>query len=165
MRIADAPLLFTIDEKNRQVELTSLGIDFLSKGESDPTFYIIPDLSSVIHEIETNPSLNKDEIISQKEKALEDYSTKSKRLHCVSQLLKAYAIFEIDEDYVVIDGHVKIVDEGNGGLQGRRDRVHGVSGGLRCLDRRRQPEKRLDQVDDRRRTQDHLGAGRTGQNY
>ena len=121
MRIADAPLLFTIDEKNRQVELTSLGIDFLSKGESDPTFYIIPDLSSVIHEIETNPSLNKDEIISQKEKALEDYSTKSKRLHCVSQLLKAYAIFEIDEDYVVIDGHVKIVDEGTGRLlEGRR---------------------------------------------
>ncbi len=121
MRIADEPLLFNIDEKNRQVELTALGIDFLSKGESDNNFFIIPDLSAEIHRIENNPDLSKEEQVKQKEKILEDYSTKSKRLHCVSQLLKAYALFEIDEDYVVIDGHVKIVDEGTGRLlEGRR---------------------------------------------
>lgn len=121
MRVADEPLLFNIDEKNRQVELTALGIEFLSKGESEPDFFIIPDLSESIHYIENNPELSKENITQQKAKILEDYSTKSKRLHCVSQLLKAYAIFEIDEDYVVIDGHVKIVDEGTGRLlEGRR---------------------------------------------
>ncbi len=121
MRVADEPLLFNIDEKNRQVELTTLGIDFLSKGESDNNFFIIPDLSAEIHLIENNSELSKEEQVKQKEKILEDYSTKSKRLHCVSQLLKAYALFEIDEDYVVIDGHVKIVDEGTGRLlEGRR---------------------------------------------
>ncbi|MBK6544880.1 MAG: preprotein translocase subunit SecA [Saprospiraceae bacterium] len=121
MRVADEPLLFNIDEKNRQVELTALGIDYLCKGESDPDFFIIPDLSETIQQIEINPGLSKEEITAQKEKVLEDFSTKSKRLHCVSQLLKAYTIFEIDEDYVVIEGHVKIVDEGTGRLlEGRR---------------------------------------------
>ncbi len=121
MRLADEPLLFTIDEKNRQVELTARGIDFLSKGEADPNFFIIPDLSNEIHKIETNSSLSKEEVTEQKEKVLSDYSIKSKRLHCVSQLLKAYTIFERDEDYVVVEGQVKIVDESTGRmLEGRR---------------------------------------------
>lgn len=121
MRVADEPLLFTIDEKNRQVELTAKGIDFLSKGESDNNFFMIPDLSYEIHLIENNEDYSREEQTKQKEKLLDDFSTKSKRLHCVSQLLKAYALFEIDEDYVVIDGHVKIVDEGTGRLlEGRR---------------------------------------------
>ncbi len=121
MRVADEPLLFTIDEKNRQVELTTRGIEFLAQGESDPNLFVIPDLSETIHNIESNSELKKEEIIQQKQQVLDDYSTKSKRLHCVSQLLKAYTIFEIDEDYVVMDGHVKIVDEGTGRLlEGRR---------------------------------------------
>ncbi len=121
MRIADEPLLFTIDEKNRQVELTALGIDFLSKGESDNNFFLIPDLSAEIHLVENDDQLSKEEQTKKKEKILDDFSTKSKRLHCVSQLLKAYTLFEIDEEYVVIDGHVKIVDEGTGRLlEGRR---------------------------------------------
>lgn len=121
MRVADEPLLFNIDEKNRQVELTARGIDFLAKGEADSDFFIIPDLSETLQQIENNTTLNKEELTQQKQQVLEDYSTKSKRLHCVSQLLKAYTIFEIDEDYVVIEGHVKIVDEGTGRLlEGRR---------------------------------------------
>lgn len=121
MRVADEPLLFNIDEKNRQVELTARGIDFLAKGESDPNFFIIPDLSEALHNLENNAVLTKEELTQQKQQILEDYATKSKRLHCVSQLLKAYTIFEIDEDYVVLDGHVKIVDEGTGRLlEGRR---------------------------------------------
>jgi preprotein translocase subunit SecA len=121
MRVADEPLLFTIDEKNRQVELTSRGIEFLAQGESDPNLFIIPDLSEEIHRIESNTDLKKEEVVQQKQQVLDDYSAKSKRLHCVSQLLKAYTIFEIDEDYVVMDGHVKIVDEGTGRLlEGRR---------------------------------------------
>lgn len=121
MRIADEPLLFNIDEKNRQVELTARGIEFLSSGESDPNFFVIPDLSEALHQLENNTSLNKEELTQQKQQILEDYSTKSKRLHCVSQLLKAFTIFEIDEDYVVLEGHVKIVDEGTGRLlEGRR---------------------------------------------
>ncbi|MBK9109413.1 MAG: preprotein translocase subunit SecA [Saprospiraceae bacterium] len=121
MRVADEPLLFTIDEKNRQVELTALGIDFLCNGESDNNFFLIPDLSDEINMIESNDQLNREEQTKAKEKVLDDFSIKSKRLHCVSQLLKAYTLFEIDEDYVVIEGHVKIVDEGTGRLlEGRR---------------------------------------------
>lgn len=121
MRVADEPLLFTIDEKNRQVELTALGIDFLSKGESDNNFFVIPDLSAEIHSLENDDALPKEEKVKAKEKILDEFSIKSKRLHCVSQLLKAYTLFEKDEEYVVIEGHVKIVDEGTGRLlEGRR---------------------------------------------
>ncbi|MBK6701765.1 MAG: preprotein translocase subunit SecA [Saprospiraceae bacterium] len=121
MKTADEPLLFSIDEKNRQVDLTARGEDFLSKGESDPNFFIIPDLSDALHKIDLDVSFTKEEITRKKEKILNDYAIKSQRLHCVSQLLKAYTLFEKDEEYVVIDGDVKIVDEGTGRmLEGRR---------------------------------------------
>ena len=121
MKTADEPLLFSIDEKNRQVDLTARGEDYLSKGESDPNFFIIPDLSDALHKIDLDVSFTKEEITRKKEKILNDYAIKSQRLHCVSQLLKAYTLFEKDEEYVVIDGDVKIVDEGTGRmLEGRR---------------------------------------------
>ncbi|MBK7233586.1 MAG: preprotein translocase subunit SecA [Saprospiraceae bacterium] len=121
MKLADEPLLFTIDEKNRQVEFTPRGEDFLAAGESDPNFFLIPDLSESLHRIDLAEGLTKEEKTERKAKILDDFSIKSQRLHCVSQLLKAYTIFEKDEEYVVMDGEVKIVDEGTGRiLEGRR---------------------------------------------
>ncbi len=121
MRVADEPLLFTIDEKNRNVELTKRGEEYLAAGESDANFFVIPDLAQALHKIEINPDITKEETTSQKEKILNDFAIKSKRLHCISQLLKAYSLFEIDEEYVVLEGEVKIVDEGTGRiLEGRR---------------------------------------------
>ena len=121
MRVADQPLFFTIDEKNKHVELTGKGEDFLAKGESDTNFFIIPDLAHEMNVILGQTNLSKEEITEKKEKVLNDYAIKSKRLHCVHQLLKAYTLFEKDEEYVVLDGEVKIVDEGTGRmLEGRR---------------------------------------------
>ena len=121
MHIADEPLLFTIDEQNRSVELTEFGVEYLSKGENDPTFFVMPDIASEMQALEDltdNPDINVEE---EKTKLIQDYSVKSRRLHAVSQLLKAYTLFEREEEYVVIDGQVKIVDEQTGRMmEGRR---------------------------------------------
>ncbi len=121
MHIVDEPLLFTIDEKNRNVDLTEGGAEFLAKGGDDPNLFILPDIGTVIQDIEENDSLTDSKKKEAKQSVIEDYSIKSKRLHAVSQLLKAYTLFERDEEYVVLDGQVKIVDEQTGRMmEGRR---------------------------------------------
>jgi preprotein translocase subunit SecA len=121
MHIVDEPLLFTIDEKNRNVELTENGAEFLSKGNEDPSFFIMPDIVSGMQEIDSNEEWTEDEKQENKEKLAQDFSIKSRRLHSISQLLKAYTLFEKDEEYVVMDGQVKIVDEQTGRImEGRR---------------------------------------------
>lgn len=121
MKVADAPLLFTIDEKNKQVELTKEGEEFLSRGESDHNFFLIEDIGTLLHKIDSNTDLTKEQHTEAKAKLLNEYAVKSQRLHAVSQLLKAFTLFENDEEYVVLDGEVKIVDEGTGRiLEGRR---------------------------------------------
>ena len=121
MPIADEPLYFTIDEKNRQIELTDKGAEFLAKGEEDPELFVIPDIASLMQEIESSTDMSEDEKQEAREKLSRDFSLKSKMLHAVSQLLKAYTLFEIDEEYVVIEGEVKIVDEQTGRMmEGRR---------------------------------------------
>ena len=121
MPLVDAPLYFTIDEKNRDTELTDKGAEFLAKGESDPELFVIPDLASLMQEIESDEKMNEDEKQEAREKLSRDYSLKSKILHAVNQLLKAYTLFEKDEEYVVINGEVKIVDEQTGRMmEGRR---------------------------------------------
>ena len=121
MHLVDEPLLFTIDEKNRNVELTERGAEYLAKGESDPNFFIMPDIALEMMEIEQNEEISEEQRAEDKEKLIQDFSVKSKRLHSVSQLLKAFTLFEKDEEYVVVDGQVKIVDEGTGRLmEGRR---------------------------------------------
>ncbi|MBX2816984.1 MAG: preprotein translocase subunit SecA, partial [Saprospiraceae bacterium] len=121
MHIVDEPLLFTIDEKNRQVDLTERGTEFLSKGSSDQHFFIMPDIATSILEIEEDESLDEAQVNEAKQEVIQDYSVKSKRLHAISQLLKAYTLFEKDEEYVVLDGQVKIVDEQTGRMmEGRR---------------------------------------------
>ncbi len=121
MHIADEPLLFTIDEKNRNVELTEKGVEFLSKGENEPTFFVMPDIASEMQAIESDENLDNNSKLEKRQTLIQDYSLKSRRLHSVSQLLKAYTLFEKDEEYVVLDGQVKIVDEQTGRMmEGRR---------------------------------------------
>ncbi|MCW5908241.1 MAG: preprotein translocase subunit SecA [Chitinophagales bacterium] len=116
----DKNLYFTIDEKNNSVELTDKGIELITGVGEDPTFFVIPDMGSVIAEIE-NSGLSSEEKVKRKDALVQEYSEKSERIHSVSQLLKAYTLFEKDVDYVVMDGKVKIVDENTGRiLEGRR---------------------------------------------
>ena len=117
----DAELYFTIDEKNRQVDLTDKGTDYLSKYNEDPNFFILNDLATSMAEVEKRSDLSKEEKALEKNKLAQDFGVKSKRLHAISQLLKAYALFERDSEYVVMDGQVKIVDEQTGRMmEGRR---------------------------------------------
>lgn len=120
MHKATDHLYFVIDEKQNSVELTEKGIDLMTTSAEDSNFFVLPDIGSEIAEIEksTEPAANK---VAKKDQLLQDYAVKSERLHTVHQLLKAYALFEIDVDYVVMDNKVKIVDEQTGRiLEGRR---------------------------------------------
>ena len=121
MHLVDKPLLFVIDEKNRSVELTETGVEFLSKGNSDPAFFVMPDVVTGLVEIDGNPQLSADQKEEAKTHLAQDFAVKSRRLHSINQLLKAYSLFERDEEYVVVEGQVKIVDEQTGRLmEGRR---------------------------------------------
>ena len=116
----DADLYFTIDEKNNQIELTDKGIDHLSKDVNDQKFFILPDLSTKISEIE-NKKLKPENEAAEKEKIFNDFSVKSERIHTLNQLLKAYTLFEKDIEYVVMNNKVMIVDEQTGRIMdGRR---------------------------------------------
>ena len=116
----DADLYFTIDEKNNQIELTDKGIDHLSKDVNDQNFFILPDISTKISEIE-NKKLKSEDEAEEKEKIYNDFSTKSERIHTLNQLLKAYTLFEKDTEYVVMNNKVMIVDEQTGRImEGRR---------------------------------------------
>jgi preprotein translocase subunit SecA len=116
----DEELYFHIDEKNNQVELTDKGLQFITKGGEDPNFFVLPDLSLAIAEIE-KAATTADEKLAMKEGLLQDYSSKADRIHTIQQLLKAYTLFDKDIEYVVMDGAVKIVDEQTGRImEGRR---------------------------------------------
>jgi len=121
MHIADAPLYFTIDEKNRNVELTDHGSEYLSKYVEDINFFVMPDMATRMYEIDEDEEMNEGEKDKAKTTLAQDFSVKARRLHATSQLLKAYTLFERDEEYVVMDGQVKIVDEQTGRMmEGRR---------------------------------------------
>ncbi|MEL7119001.1 MAG: helicase-related protein, partial [Bacteroidota bacterium] len=121
MHLVDEPLYFTIDEKNRNVELTEYGGEYLAKGNDDPHFFVMPDIATTMYEIDNNEELSAEEREEAKTKLSQDYAVKAKRLHAINQLLKAYTLFERDTDYVVMEGQVKIVDEQTGRMmEGRR---------------------------------------------
>lgn len=121
MHLVDEPLLFTIDEKNRSVELTEKGSEFLARGEDDSNFFIMPDIAMEMQALQEKEEEAGKKLSEEREQVIQDYSVKSRRLHSVSQLLKAYTLFERDQEYVVIDGQVKIVDEQTGRMmEGRR---------------------------------------------
>ena len=118
---ADRELLFTIDEKNRSVELTEKGVEYLSSFNNDPNFFVLPDIGSELVRIDADSELGHEEKITAKERLSQDYGVKSRRVHAIQQLLKAYSLFEKDNEYVVMDGEVKIVDEQTGRImEGRR---------------------------------------------
>lgn len=120
MHIVDQELYFTIDEKNNSVQLTDKGIALITGSGEDPEFFILPDIGSKLAEIE-KADIPAEKKLEQKESMLSDYSAKAERIHTVQQLLKAYTLFERDDEYVVIDGQVKIVDEQTGRImEGRR---------------------------------------------
>lgn len=120
MHIVTDELYFTIDEKNNQIELTDKGIDLLTGNTDDPQFFVLPDIGSQISELE-NTSYTDEEKAQRKDELMQSYSIKSERVHTVNQLLKAYTLFEKDDEYVVIDNKVMIVDEQTGRIMdGRR---------------------------------------------
>ncbi|MDP4731912.1 MAG: preprotein translocase subunit SecA [Flavobacteriales bacterium] len=117
---ADAELFFVIDEKNNQIELTDKGIQLMSKNMEDERFFVLPDIGTEIAIIEKS-SKSDTERVSALEELQRDYSVKSERIHTINQLLRAYALFERDKEYVVMDNKVKIVDEQTGRMmEGRR---------------------------------------------
>ncbi|ALR32215.1 MULTISPECIES: preprotein translocase subunit SecA [Chryseobacterium] len=120
MPIVDKDLYFVIEEKNNQVDLTDKGVEYMSQGNEDNNFFVLPDIGTEIAELEAK-NLSKEEEFEAKEKLFSDFAEKSERVHTMSQLLKAYTLFEKDDEYVVIDGEVKIVDEQTGRImEGRR---------------------------------------------
>ena len=119
MPIVDEALYFVIEEKNNQVELSDNGIKFLSQ-DTDDTFFVLPDIGTEIANIEKQ-NLEKDQEAEAKEKLFQDFAVKSERIHTLTQLLKAYTIFEKDTEYVIMDNKVMIVDESTGRIMdGRR---------------------------------------------
>ncbi len=121
MHLVDEPLLFTIDEKNRQVELTDNGAEWLARGKGDPNFFVMPDIAERMVEIDNDEDMDDKEKEEEKVKLSQDFAVKSRRLHAMSQLLKAYTLFEKNEEYIVMNGEVKIVDEQTGRMmEGRR---------------------------------------------
>jgi preprotein translocase subunit SecA len=115
----DAELYYVIDEKNNQIELSDKGVEFLS-GKDDPNFFVMPEIGVEMAKIEAK-GLTKEQEAQEKEELFRDFGVKSERIHTLNQLLKAYALFEKDIQYVVIDNKVMIVDEQTGRIMdGRR---------------------------------------------
>ncbi|MBE6318738.1 MAG: preprotein translocase subunit SecA [Bacteroidales bacterium] len=113
------PLYFVIDEKNRSVELTDKGIDELTGKSNDPQFFVLPDIASQLSELEHITDLAEKQ--QRKDDLMQNYAIKAERVHTVSQLLKAYTLFEKDVEYVIDDNKIKIVDEQTGRImEGRR---------------------------------------------
>jgi len=120
MHKVDAELFFVIDEKNNTVELTEKGIELITANNEDTHFFVMPDVGASIAEIEKSNGTN-EEKLERKEALMRDFSVKSERIHTINQLLKAYTLFEKDDEYIIADGKVKIVDEQTGRvLEGRR---------------------------------------------
>ena len=119
MHKVDEALYFVIEEKNNQVELTDNGVKFLSS-DTDENFFLLPDIGTEIARIE-KLDLEKDKEAEEKEKLFQDFSIKSERIHTLTQLLKAYSLFEKDVEYVIMDNKILIVDEQTGRIMdGRR---------------------------------------------
>jgi Preprotein translocase subunit SecA (ATPase, RNA helicase) len=114
------PLYFVIEEKMNSVDLTDKGVDLLTGNSPDPTLFVLPDIASQLSALE-NENLGDEEKQIKKDELMTNFAIKSERVHTINQLLKAYTMFERDDEYVVIEGQVKIVDEQTGRImEGRR---------------------------------------------
>ncbi|MDD7107095.1 MAG: preprotein translocase subunit SecA [Prevotellaceae bacterium] len=118
---ATAPLYFVVEEKLNSVDLTDKGNEWLASQVGNPTLFVLPDIASELSALTADTSLSEQEKADRKDALLSDYAVKSDRVHTLLQLLKAYTMFNKDEEYVVINGEVKIVDEQTGRImEGRR---------------------------------------------
>ena len=118
---ATDPLYFVVDEKQKSVDLTDKGNEWLAKQVSDPDLFVLPDITTQLSALEAETDISDEEKLNKKDELLTNYAIKSERVHTLQQLLKAYTMFNRDDDYVVIDGQVKIVDEQTGRImEGRR---------------------------------------------
>ncbi len=121
MHVVTDELYFVINEVLNSVDMTDKGHDVLAGSVNDPNFFVLPDMGTAIAEITHDASLSPAEKAEKKDALMEDFSLKSERVHTVIQLLKAYAMFTKDVDYVIVDNKVKIVDESTGRImEGRR---------------------------------------------
>ena len=117
---ATDPLFFVVDEKQKSVEMTDKGNQLIASIVKDDEFFILPDITGQLAELDAL-GLEEEERLKRKDELMQDYAVKSERVHTMQQLLKAYTMFMKDDDYVVIDGEVKIVDEQTGRImEGRR---------------------------------------------
>ena len=115
------PLYFVVDEKLNSVDLTDKGNEWLAKKTSDPDLFVLPDITAAMSALEADTTLTDEERVMKKDQLFSDYAVKSERVHTIQQLLKAYTMFNKDDEYVIIDGEVKIVDEQTGRIMdGRR---------------------------------------------
>jgi preprotein translocase subunit SecA len=120
MHLVTDDLFFVIDEKNNSIELTDKGIDLMTGNSDDPHFFVLPDITSELSQLE-NLAGSDSEKQARKDEILANYAVKSERVHTINQLLKAYTLFEKDDEYVVMDNKVMIVDEQTGRImEGRR---------------------------------------------
>ncbi len=115
------PLYFVADEKQNSADLTDKGVEWLSKEVGDNELFVLPDITTELSALEAQPGLTDEERLEKKDACLQHYSIQSERVHTIQQLLKAYSMFNRDDQYVVMDGQVKIVDEQTGRImEGRR---------------------------------------------
>ena len=115
------PLYFVVDEKLNSVDLTDKGTDWLAGQVNDKQLFVLPDITSELSELEAQKGLSDEEKLNKKDDLMSHYAVQSERVHTLQQLLKAYTMFNKDDEYVVIDGEVKIVDEQTGRImEGRR---------------------------------------------
>ena len=120
MHEATDELFFVVDEKQNSVDLTDKGNEWLAKQVEDAELFVLPDVSAIMAQIESS-SLTEEERVEQKDKAFSEYAVKSERVHTLQQLLKAYTMFNLNDEYVIQDGEIKIVDEQTGRImEGRR---------------------------------------------
>lgn len=116
-----APLYFVVDEKQNSVELTDKGHEWLAGQVGDASLFVLPDITTLMSELENDVTLTSEDRVAKKDELLTEYGIKSERVHTIQQLLKAYSMFNKDDEYVIIDGEVKIVDEQTGRIMdGRR---------------------------------------------
>jgi len=118
---AVAPLYFVVDEKLNSCDLTDKGTEWLAKQVNDAELFVLPDIATQLSALEADKTMSSEQKIDRKDELLNHYAIQSERVHTLQQLLKAYTMFNKDDEYVVIDGEVKIVDEQTGRImEGRR---------------------------------------------
>ena len=117
---ATEPLYFVVDEKMNSVDLTDKGNEWLASQVNDPELFVLPDITTVLSQIDASDK-TEEEKIEEKDRIFNEYATKSERVHTIQQLLKAYTMFNLNDEYVIQDGEIKIVDEQTGRImEGRR---------------------------------------------